>query len=164
MNFFLENKDEIFRLSDQGKLTAKESYEKAKHLDGCPVWNTYRSHYPLFAAMMKEFAAGESEDRLPDRVPASGSASPGDDLQQKYDDLRARYDSLCKAAKQPRIPEPSPENPSEAPRTFKGWTVRLRRGKYYELYKKIDGLLQVVYVGKHWKDQIAAEKIRVFHE
>jgi hypothetical protein len=124
MNFFLENKDEIFRLSERGTLTAKESYDRVHHLKGCPVFTVYRFYYPLFAAMMKDFSAGPLS---PDR-------------------------------------RSSPRNPSEVPRNYKGWTVRLRRGKYYELYKKTDGALHVIYVGKHWKDQIADEKIRNFRK
>ena len=48
---------------------------------------------------------------------------------------------------------------SQIPKNFEGWTVQFR-DPYFKLYKKIDGKLQSVHLGKYWDETKAREKIR----
>ncbi len=42
---------------------------------------------------------------------------------------------------------------------IKGWSIQVKRGKYYNLAKKIGGKTKFIYIGKEWDEQKALEKI-----
>ncbi len=47
------------------------------------------------------------------------------------------------------------------PKRVDGWGVQLR-GKYYRIFKKINGKVKWIHIGKQWNIEIAREKIRMF--
>jgi len=53
------------------------------------------------------------------------------------------------------------QKPETAPKRFKGWGVQLNRG-YFRLFKKINGKVRWIYIGKKWNQDDAEEKIRRF--
>jgi hypothetical protein len=54
--------------------------------------------------------------------------------------------------------------PPKKKTSYNGWCIRMKDGKYFELYKRIGGKINVIYVGKHWTDKKADEKIRQFYK
>ncbi|MCP4158253.1 MAG: hypothetical protein GY757_61705 [bacterium] len=47
------------------------------------------------------------------------------------------------------------------PKRVDGWGVQLR-GQYYRMFKKINGKVKWIHIGKKWNTEIAREKIRSF--
>jgi hypothetical protein len=52
----------------------------------------------------------------------------------------------------------SPPTPEPVPKNFMGWTVSVDVG-YLRLYRRIDGRLRSVYIGKVWNEARALERI-----
>ena len=49
-----------------------------------------------------------------------------------------------------------------APKQIKGWGVQLK-GKYYRLFKKINGKVKWIHVGRTWDSELAESKINKFY-
>jgi len=52
-------------------------------------------------------------------------------------------------------------NDIDVPKHVGGWGVQLK-GNYYRLYKKIDGKLKWIHIGRNWNLDLAQEKINRF--
>ncbi|QTA77812.1 Uncharacterized protein dnl_64230 [Desulfonema limicola] len=76
-----------------------------------------------------------------------------DEKETELDKVRQEIDFL-------KTPPEVMQKADSAPRRFKGWGVQLNRG-YYRLFKKIDGRVKWIYIGKKWDNAAAAEKISV---
>ncbi|CAK0775976.1 hypothetical protein CCP3SC15_530005 [Gammaproteobacteria bacterium] len=49
----------------------------------------------------------------------------------------------------------------EPPKTFEGWTVHTDEKGYTRLHKKVNGKVRGVYIGRHWDENKARERIDV---
>ncbi|ETR69444.1 MAG: hypothetical protein OMM_03924 [Candidatus Magnetoglobus multicellularis str. Araruama] len=59
-----------------------------------------------------------------------------------------------------KIPNPKNE-PKTVPKHVNGWGVQLK-GNYYRLFKRINGKVKWIHVGRTWKIDLAERKIREF--
>jgi len=61
-----------------------------------------------------------------------------------------------------RIVELNPEAtpPGQVPVRFKGWGVRKKKGRYFEIFKRLNGRAKTLYIGKEWNEKTAREKIK----
>jgi len=53
------------------------------------------------------------------------------------------------------------EESESVPKRFRGWGVQMNNG-YYRLFKKINGKVRWIYIGKQWNQSAAGEKISRF--
>ncbi len=62
-----------------------------------------------------------------------------------------------------RLPNSIPNHPGGAiPKRINGWGVQLR-GNYYRLFKKINGKVKWIHIGRDWNIETARKKIENFH-
>ena len=76
-----------------------------------------------------------------------------EEKEAQLDKVRQEADSLKK--------ESASLQKETAPKRFRGWGVQLNKG-YYRLFKKIDGKVRWIYIGKKWNQSIADEKVNQF--
>lgn len=78
------------------------------------------------------------------------------------DRLKSEIDTLKNIAGgkdvSPTIPNMKTEKPGRHPEHFNGWQVR-KKGKYFEMVRRIGGKLETVYVGAVWNPDKAAKGI-----
>ena len=89
-----------------------------------------------------------------------------DKVRQERDTIQQQFDKVRQKWMQTQIPNclPNLEDTShviDVPKHVDGWGVQLK-GHYYRLFKKIDGKLKWIHIGRKWNVDLAKGKIKSF--
>ena len=83
-------------------------------------------------------------------------------MQERLDEVirdRNSLDVLLRQRQLDIVRQESNGDPVEPPKTFHGWSVQTDRKGYTRLYRRLDGNLACVYVGKRWSNTLAGDKL-----
>ena len=85
-----------------------------------------------------------------------------DSLKMELDKVRQGKEVLAQELDKvrQRLLKDEPES-SAIPKHVEGWGVQLK-GHYYRLFKKIDGKVKWIHIGRKWNMELAIRKIRRF--
>ena len=128
-------------------------------------FNTFKGYAKILNFVDQQLSIGQKKlDKV--RQERSMLKKELDKVRQERDHIQHQLDTVRQKWLPKQMPNSlsNPENTSDSivvPKHVDGWGVQLR-GNYYRLFKKMDGNLKWIHIGRNWNVDLAKEKIKRF--
>jgi len=120
--------------------------ERLQQIEQVTKFNTFKGYARILQVVDHELE--KSEKKL------GKVREERDKVQQQLDRVKEQLPNLL-----PNLKDKS--NDHDVPKRIDGWGVQLK-GNYYRLFKKIDGKVKWIHIGRKWDFDFAQEKIKRF--
>jgi hypothetical protein len=166
--FMIENRKVIIDAIQETSSLSK-AWQLLSHslgqIEHVTVFNTFKGYARFLNVVDHQLGLGQHKlDKV--RQQRSMMKKELDTVSQERDHIQQQLDKLRQKWTEMKISNclSNRENPShciDVPKRVDGWGVQLR-GNYYRLFKKIDGKLKWIHIGRKWDVDLAKAKIKRF--
>jgi len=161
--FMIENRKVIIDVIEKESSLPKAwelLLEKLPQIQQVTKFNTFKGYARILRVVDHELEKSEQrlgkvrQDRLRLEKELGKVREERDKVQQQLDRAKEQLPNLL-----PNLKDKS--NDHDVPKRIDGWGVQLK-GNYYRLFKKIDGKVKWIHIGRKWDFDFAQEKIKRF--
>ncbi|KPA11481.1 hypothetical protein MHK_008312 [Candidatus Magnetomorum sp. HK-1] len=168
LGYMMENREKIIETVEKSQ-SFHEAWEilikKLPEMEEITKFNTFRGYMKTLRIVDKKL---KEQEKLKEKLEKYEKANV--QLVQEKESMLLelkKLDSENKLLKKDRIERATEikkikeERPikNEIPRQIEGWGVQLK-GPYYRLFKKINGKVKWLHIGKKWDNDLALNKIQ----
>ena len=139
--------------------------QRLPQIERVTKFNTFKGYARILNVVDQQLAVSKKKlDKV--RQEKSRIKKELDKVRQERDTIQQQLDKVRQKGMETQIPNclPNLENTShfiDMPKHVDGWGVQLK-GNYYRLFKKIDGKLKWIHIGRKWTVDLAKGKIKSF--
>ncbi len=137
--------------------------EACPQIEHVTVFNTFKGYARIFNFVDQQLGIRQNKlDKV--RQERSMMKKELDKISQERDLIQHQLDKVRQKWSQKQMPNSlsnleNPSNSIDVPKHVDGWGVRLK-GNYYRLFKKINGKLKWIHIGRKWNVDLAKGKIK----
>ena len=166
--FMMENRKVIIDAIQQSSSLSKAWQllsQRLPQIERVTKFNTFKGYARILNFVDQQLDVSKKKlDKI--RQEKSRIKKELDKVSQDRDAIQQQLDKVRQKWMETQIPNslPNLENTShfiDVPKHVDGWGVQLK-GNYYRLFKKIDGKLKWIHIGRKWNVDLAKAKIKRF--
>ncbi len=166
--FMIENSKVIIDAIQQSSSLSKAWQllsQRLPQIERVTKFNTFKGYARILNVVDQQLAVSKKKlDKV--RQEKYRIKKELDKVRQERDTIQQQLDKLRQKGMETQIPNSlsNLEDTSDfidVPKHVDGWGVQLK-GNYYRLFKKIDGKLKWIHIGRKWNVDLAKAKIKRF--
>ncbi len=167
--FMIENSNVIIDAMQESSSLSKAWQllsQRLPQIQRVTKFNTFKGYARILNFVDQQLAVSKKKlDKV--RQEKSKIKRKLDKVSQDRDAIQHQLDKVRQKGMQTQISNSlsnleNPSNSIDVPKHVDGWGVQLR-GNYYRLFKKTDGKLKWIHIGRKWNVDLAKAKIKRFN-